>query len=173
MKINFQSIVNKVSDFHCLVDTAKPDIIIGTESWLSAEIKDNKEPQGYIPFRANRVSKTTRVGGVFFLVSDTVVCSEQPQLKSDCKIIWVNLEIVRSKPLYIAAYYKPKEYDQNSLGMLRCSLERLIGKNENDNILVLGDFNRPKLSWVDCEPSIKPDCTCRTVYDSFEDGHTQ
>ena len=83
MKINIQSIVNKVSDFHCLVDAAKPDIIIGTESWLSAEIMDNEVPQGYIPFSADKVSKTIRTEGVIVLVSDTVVCSEQPQLKSD------------------------------------------------------------------------------------------
>ena len=82
-------------------------------------------------------------------------------------MIWVKLEIVGSQPLYIAAYYKPKEDDQNSLDMLRCSLERVIGKK--GNILVLGDFNLPIFSWVDCEPSIKPDCTSRTVYDSFED----
>ena len=62
------------------------------------------------------------------MVSDTVVCSEQPQLKSDCEIIWVKLEIVGSQPFYIVAYYKPKEDDQNSLDMHRCSFERLIGK---------------------------------------------
>ena len=64
------------------------------------------------------MSKTTHSGGVFVLVSDTVVCSEQPQLKSDCKIIWVKLEIEGSQPLYIEAYYKPKEDTQNSLDML-------------------------------------------------------
>ena len=42
LNINFQSIVNKVPDFYCLVDTERPDIIVGTESWLSAEIKDNE-----------------------------------------------------------------------------------------------------------------------------------
>ena len=110
LNINFQSIVNKVPDFHCLVDIEKPDIIIGTESWLSADIKNNEVLQGYIPFRADRVSKTTRSGGVFVLVSGTVVCSEQPQLKSDCETIWVKLEIVGSRSLYIAAYYKPKNF---------------------------------------------------------------
>ena len=95
--------------------------------------------------------------------------SAQSNLNSNqiAKLLWVKLEIVGSRPLYIAAYYKPKEDDQNSLDMLRCSLERLIGKK--GNILVLGDFNLPKFSWVDCEPSIKPDCTCRTVYYSFDD----
>ena len=57
----------------------------------------------------------------------------------------------------------------DSLEMLRWSLERLIG--EKGNILVLGDFNLPKFSWFDSEPSINPDCrpTCGTVYVSFED----
>ena len=77
----------------------------------------------------------------FVLVSDTVVCSEQPQLKSDCEITWVNLEIVGSQPLYIAAHYKPKEDDQSSLDMLRCSLERLIGKK--GSILVQGELTAP------------------------------
>ena len=50
LNINFQSIVNKFPDFHCLVDTEKSDII-GTESWLTAEINDNEVfPQSYIPF---------------------------------------------------------------------------------------------------------------------------
>ena len=35
--------------------------------------------------------------------------------------------------------------------------------------MVASDFNLPKFTWVECEPSIKPDCTCRSVYDNFED----
>ena len=96
-----------------------------------------------------------------------LVCSQQPQLKTECEIVWVKLEIVGSQSLYIAAYYKPKEGDQESLDMLRCSLDKLVGKK--GNILVLGDFNLPKFSWNDCEPSVKPGCTCRTVYDSLQD----
>ena len=42
LNANFQSVVNKVPDFNCLVDTERPDIIIGTESWLSPDIKDNE-----------------------------------------------------------------------------------------------------------------------------------
>ena len=42
LNVNFQSVVNKVPDFHCLVDTERPDIITGTESWLPPDIKDNE-----------------------------------------------------------------------------------------------------------------------------------
>ena len=84
---------------------------------------------------------------------------------SECKITWVKLEVVGSQPLYLAAFYKPHEDDQDSLDMLRNSLDKLVGKK--DNIMVVGDLNLPKFTWVDCEPSIKPDCSCKCVYDSF------
>ena len=38
INLNFQSIINKVPEFHCLIETEKPDIVVGTESWLSSDI---------------------------------------------------------------------------------------------------------------------------------------
>ena len=52
-------------------------------------------PKATYLFRTERVSKTTRIGGVFVFVSDAVVCSEQPQLNLDCEIIWVRLETLQ------------------------------------------------------------------------------
>ena len=168
LNVNFQSVVNKVPDLQCLIDTETPDIIVGTESWLSIDIRDSEIfPPGYTPYRADRVSKTTRSGGVFVLVRDTLICYEQPQLRSECEITWVKLEIVGAQPLYLAAYYKPSEDDQDSLDMLRNSLEKLNGKK--GNIMVVGDFNLPKFTWTDCEPSIRPDSSGGSVYDSFVD----
>ena len=40
--INFQSVVNKVPELQCLIDTEKPDVVIGTESWLTPEISSGK-----------------------------------------------------------------------------------------------------------------------------------
>ena len=94
-----------------------------------------------------------------------MICSEQPQLRSECEITWVKLEVVGTQPLYLAAFYKPKEDDQDSLDGLRNFLDRLIGKK--GNIIVVGDFNLPKFTWVDCEPSVRLDSSCRSVYDSF------
>ena len=58
---------------------------------------------------------------MFLLVVDILICSEQPQFRSDCDITWVKLE-------YLAAFYKPKAYDQDSLDGLRNSLDGLIAK---------------------------------------------
>ena len=50
-------------EFHCLVDAEKPDVIVGTESWLFQDICDSKVfPPGYVAFRADGKSKTVRSG---------------------------------------------------------------------------------------------------------------
>ena len=65
LNVYFQSVVNKVANHHCLVETERPDVIIGTESWLSPDIKDSEIfPEDYTSYRADRTTKTT-YSGVF------------------------------------------------------------------------------------------------------------
>ena len=42
LNINCQSIVNKKDQLHSVIDTENPDIIVGTESWLSPSIYDSE-----------------------------------------------------------------------------------------------------------------------------------
>ena len=40
--MNCQSIKNKKAELHTIIDSAKPDIILGNESWLTPEIKNSE-----------------------------------------------------------------------------------------------------------------------------------
>ena len=73
--------------------------------------------------------------------------------------------------MYICAYYKPKEEDQESLVELRRSFEHVeeLKKHTKGNLWVLGDFNLPDLTWTDNAPSMKSDCTHSKTYDLFLD----
>jgi hypothetical protein len=42
LNINFQSIKSKVHELSLLLDSAKPDIIIGCETWLKPEIHNSE-----------------------------------------------------------------------------------------------------------------------------------
>ena len=42
LQVNCRSICNKISEFWNLIDTYKPDVVIGTRSWLSEEINMQK-----------------------------------------------------------------------------------------------------------------------------------
>ncbi|KAH3708600.1 hypothetical protein DPMN_068055 [Dreissena polymorpha] len=56
-----------------------------------------------------------------------------------------------SKPLYVAAYYRPNENDLQSITEFGRSLE--LTRPLKGTKWIFGDFNIPKLSW-DCDDVI-------------------
>ena len=89
-----------------------------------------------------------------------------PQFKTDCEVLWITLELVGRKPLFIAAYYRPKEGDALSTEEFQKSIE-MVSQQKGD-IWILGDLNYPKLEWdEDDVPFIKPGCSHTKLYDSF------
>ncbi len=168
MHINCQSIVNKKHEFYSLLDDHKPDIVVGTESWLNKEHLDSEffpKSLGYTPFREDRATGK-KGGGVFILVRDCFIATKQNQLKTACEILWVKIEIVACKPLYVAAFYRPHETDFDSALELEKSLD--LVRSLKGTKWILGDFNYPKFSW-DSEhvPTILPGCGNHQIYEHF------
>ena len=72
LHINCRGICNKILEFWNLTDTYNPDVVIGTESWLSEEINNAEVfKNDYITFRRDRCS---RGGGVFICVKNYIDC---------------------------------------------------------------------------------------------------
>ena len=157
LNINLRCIMNKIGEFHALVDYEKPDVVIGTETWLSPDICSSEFlPDGFNLFREDRKGTQKRSGGVFIMVSKTLICSHEPQFTVDCEIIWNKLQVTGAKPYYIGAYYRPHESDEHSLLELRKSLEKV--RAHSGTILLIGDLNLPKLDWKTDAPTILPSC---------------
>ena len=94
-----------------MIDTGNPDLVIGTETLLSPDILNGEIfSSGYTPYHVDR-NTGAQCGGVLIPVGDSIISSEQPQLQMKCEVILVKLEITGSCPLFISAYYKPKEDD--------------------------------------------------------------
>ena len=105
------------------------------------------------------------LSGVFILVRNSLICTEQPQFQTNCEILWVKIEISGSRPLFVGAYYRRVEDDLESLREFQDSVSRV--REHSDNVWVLGDFNLPMLSWPESSPEMKPDCSHKQVYDFF------
>ena len=94
LTVNCRSIRDKISEFKATLNYTKPDIVIGTESWLKG-IKPGQNPskdaiksseifpENYTSFRNDR---GTLGGGVFILVQNNIIATEQPQYVTDCEI---------------------------------------------------------------------------------------
>ena len=141
--VNCQSVKKKNLGFLTMMDSVKPHIVLGTESWLKPKIKNSEVfPDGYNVFRNDRKRRTG--GGVFVLISKELSSHAPVELKSDSELIWVQIKQKGKKDLYVCSVYRPdkdfKCFDE---------LERttsLIDK-ANSTILIGGDLNLGDINW--------------------------
>ena len=104
--MNCQSIKNKKAELHTIIDSAKPDIILGNESWLTPEIKNLEIfPDSFDAVRKDRASDAHC--GVFIAFKRDLLCTETPELDINCKIVWCKLNIIGCRTLYLGSFYRP------------------------------------------------------------------
>ena len=70
--MNCQSVKNKKAELHTIIDSAKPDIILGNESWLTPDIKNSEIfPDSFDAIRKDRVGNahggSLPLGGTCFV----------------------------------------------------------------------------------------------------------
>ena len=73
---------------------------------------------------------------------------------TNCKIIWVKLNISSCKNVYLASFYRPNVDDRESLSNLAESLNKL--PKDNSHVWVAGDMNLPGFNWP--SGSLKTNC---------------
>jgi len=151
-----------------MLDSTKPDIIIGTETWLDSSIKSSEIfPRGYKIIRKDRVGSGG--GGVLIAVASELNCEEVPELDTNCEIIWVKLTLIGNGTVYVGSYYRRNVSDQDSLEQLDASLTRICSV-KNANIVIGGDFNFPAWEWkTKGRRTLKPNAAYVNLHDQFGD----
>nr|XP_054763097.1 uncharacterized protein LOC129269612 [Lytechinus pictus] len=145
LTINFQSIKNKKEEVGALIDSANPDIIIGTETWLKPEVHSSEIfPVGYNVIRRDRQDRPG--GGVLIAIKDSLSFQ---QLSSDvqCENVFIKVSLSGRKSLVIGALYRPPSSDTSYLEAVCSLVERICEQNKNSIIWIGGDLNLPGIDW--------------------------
>ncbi|XP_053403025.1 uncharacterized protein LOC128558204 [Mercenaria mercenaria] len=155
LTVNCCSIRTNRSEFAAALDYIKPDLICGTESWLKG-VKPGKDPdknaikssEVFPPeLTVHRNDRTTGSGGgVFTAAKNKLICDAQPQLTTDCEIVWSKVKTWRSKDLYLCSFYMPHRC-KNAIRQLDESIRQLSNSAREKHILLAGDFNCPDIDW--------------------------
>ena len=128
-----------------MVDSVKPDIVVGTESWLRPDIMNSEIfPSNYTVYCCDR---DTSGGGVFIAVIDEILSTRQQHLETSCEMAWAKISVVACKDLYVFSYYRPKADDKDSLELLFSSLDRTFN-SKNCHIWLAGDVNFHGINWL-------------------------
>jgi hypothetical protein len=114
LNINFQSIKNKKEDLNQIIDSAKPDIILGTETWLDKDTSSHEffPSELFNVYRSDRKPNKNNqsYGGVLIAINKEFISTE--------------INMSGSKNLLIGAYYRPPSDKETSLQQLELSLSR-------------------------------------------------
>jgi hypothetical protein len=143
LQVNCRSICKKILEFWNLINTYNPDVVIGTESWLSEEIKNAEVfRDGYITFRRDRC---TRGSGVFICIKNNI----------DCRVLWTDevfeliaVEVEGGNPKFswevVGVYRSPNE-DMRDIG--RLADRTGFSGNSTNRSIIGGDLNLPYADW--------------------------
>ena len=86
-------------------------------------------------------------GGVFVCFKRDLICTEVPELETDCELVLVKLQIVDCKTLYLGSVYPPPDItDPEYLDQLNSSLKRNMAY-KNSHVLIGGGFNCWDIDW--------------------------
>ena len=77
------------------------------------------------------------------MVRADIVCTEQPQFKTNCEVLWVKIEVTGVHPLFVCAFYSP-EGSQEDYNELHKSVAEVKKKAKGNNYLASWRFQSPK-----------------------------
>ena len=143
--INCQSVSAKKDKFLTVIEDENPDIVVGTESWLTPNHYSGEIfPQQHQVFSKDRKSDAHR--GVFIATKlDLVALLREDLSHLNSELLWVQLQCHGGGRTIIGAFYRSQQTDEDYIETLRSSLEKIP---VHDNIWLLGDFNLPDVDWT-------------------------
>ncbi|CAC5415277.1 unnamed protein product [Mytilus coruscus] len=126
LNINFQSIKNKKPELEEILDSVKPNMIFGTETWLDKETSsyDYFPISDYNVYRRDRPpnEKNQSHGSVLIAISKDIISDEISELQTNCENVWAEVNIANSRKLILGCYYRPPSDTGSSLEELNTSL---------------------------------------------------
>ena len=140
----------KCKNIATLLETVCPDIILGTETWLSPDICSSEifdECLGYDVHRNDRPDNPH--GGVLIAAKKDLELQEI-KCSKDLELISGTVKISKQKKMVISSYYRPpNQSDESYLNKAYDEISTLRKASKKSVFILGGDFNVPDVSWKD------------------------
>jgi len=145
--INFQSVKNKRTELPVLTESAKPDIIIGTETWLSEKISNREIFPPELGYDIIRRDRTGDAHGGVLIAARTELGLTQINVSKKAETITGSIK-VGNKAFIISSYYRPpNQQDSKFISETIAEFHALRNKHKRSTFLLGGDFNLPDVNW--------------------------
>src|SRR6266536_3735464 len=121
------------------------------ETWLNENISLAEiEVEGYTIYRKDRENvKTGKAGGVALYVHNSLQSRINVELnKYRSESLWCNILIDKKQEICVGVCYKSTSANEEEVNQLLSAIFDASSKS----VLIMGDFNFPKIDWKQMQP---------------------
>ena len=142
---NFRSIWNKQKLLGNYLHENDIDILIGSESHLSCNIKNSEFLPDHSHYLASRKDRNKDgKGGVIIIYKDTLLVEELPTEQAE--IVSIKVESFEKPVIFTACYRPPKCTDEYNTELIK-GITNIVKKYKLNPHWICGDFNLPDICW--------------------------
>ena len=168
MFINARSINSnfKLEELHALAIDNELDLIGIAETWLNDSILDSEiSLSGFTVYRKDRFSvKHARGGGVLLYVRNSLLSVESNYLNTlQNESVWCEVHGGSNSSVLVGVVYKSPSAEPDEVNNMLSMLRSISGKR----VLVMGDFNYPKINWNTFESDSSGEAFLDVILDNF------
>ena len=139
--------MGKRESFWHLIDTHKPSITFGSESWLKPSISSSEVfPSEYIVYHHDC---TDGYGGVFVAYHNSLTSCELDTSDISYELVSCQIKLMNNTSLIVISIYRPPSSNDYYLDNLCNQLSGIVSSHPNSTIWVSGDVNLPDIAWSD------------------------
>ena len=152
LSLNAQGLTSKFALLNDLIEEHSPDVLAITETWLDQSVSDSEfTPQGYISFRKDRDIKmysenrykSENRGGILLMVKSELNATRYTEADADAEILWMQVNPHPRVEWLFGVCYRP-EVDEE---LMMPRIIESINSTQNENMILLGDFNFRNIDW--------------------------
>ena len=137
--------MGKKESFWNLIDTHKPHIVFGTESWLKPSVSSSEVfPSDYTVYRRDRADG---YGGVFVACHSLLMSCELDTSNTSCELVSCQIKLKDNTSLIVVSVYRPPSTRDHYLNDLCDQLTSIISSHPNSTVWIAGDINLPDIVW--------------------------
>lgn len=143
LNINFQSALPKKVELWQLIDSYKPQIIFGTETWLRKEINTTELFPNELGFEVFRKDREDGHGGVLLAIKKELNPQEL-NIDTNAEATFATIKSGKNKLTIASVYRTNKTNTRDQMNEIAMGIKSL---NKNDIIWIAGDINLPDIDW--------------------------
>ena len=163
----------KILELNSYISKFKPGVVLLNETWLKGTINDSEvisKELNYKLYRLDRSSKThppdpinpdkfkTNAGGVLIAVNNNLdIESVRVSHKVSAEIVAVTLTFKNGKKIIVCTGYRVGTLGEFNQKEINSYLQKIKSRRGISSVIIVGDFNFPKIDWENCHSTIAID----------------